>query len=113
MAVNQCLDFIKAKKRQKRFGYHLFINTDVKEDASAFSTFIHPGVILENKEATERLFKLINVLPDRQKTALLLRITEDLPLTEIAEVMELTPKAVESLLSRARSNLKLKLKNDE
>ncbi len=113
IAINKCLDFLKAKKRKKRFGLHLFIHTDVKEDSAAFSTFNHPGVILEDKEATKQLFTLINSLPERQKTALLLRTTEDLSVNEIAEVMELTPKAVESLLSRARGNLKMKLKSDE
>ncbi len=111
IAVNKCLDFLKSKRRKKRFGFHLFIRTDVEEDAGVFSTFNHPGAILENKEATEQLFRIINDLPNRQKTALLLRITEDLSVVEIADVMELTAKAVESLLSRARGNLKNKLNN--
>jgi len=113
IAVNQSLDFIKAKQRKKRFGFHLFIHTDVNEDSAAFSSFDHPGVLLENKEATERIFRAINQLPERQKTALLLKSMEELSQNEIAEVMELSTKAVESLLSRARANLKEILSNHE
>ncbi|MBP9151958.1 MAG: RNA polymerase sigma factor [Flavobacteriales bacterium] len=113
IAVNQSLDFLKAKKRKKRFGFHLFIRTDMNEDAGVFSSFDHPGVQLENKEATEHIFKAINQLPERQKTALLLKSMEELSQNEIAEVMELSLKAVESLLSRARANLKEILKNNE
>ncbi|MCF8464225.1 MAG: RNA polymerase sigma factor [Flavobacteriales bacterium] len=113
ISVNQSLDFIKAKTRKKRFGFHLFIHTDVKEDSAAFSSFDHPGIQFENKEATEQIFRAINQLPERQKTALLLKSMEELSQNEIAEVMELSTKAVESLLSRARATLKEILKNNE
>jgi len=113
IAVNHCLDFIKAKKRKKRFGFHLFIHTDVQEDSAAFSSFDHPGVQLENKEATERIYAAINQLPERQKTALLLKTMEGQSQNQIAEIMELSPKAVESLLSRSRANLKQLLKDNE
>jgi RNA polymerase sigma-70 factor (family 1) len=113
ITVNQCLDFIKAKKRKKRFGFHVFIRSDVKEDAAVFSSFDHPGVQLENKEATQHIYAAINQLPERQKTALLLKTMEGLSQNQIAEVMELSPKAVESLLSRSRTNLKELLKNNE
>jgi RNA polymerase sigma factor (sigma-70 family) len=85
----------------------------VKEDAAVFSSFDHPGVQLENKEATQHIYAAINQLPERQKTALLLKTMEGLSQNQIAEVMELSPKAVESLLSRSRTNLKELLKNNE
>lgn len=113
ITINHCLDFIKAKKRQKRFGFHLFIHTDVKEDSAVFSGFDHPGIQLENKEATERIFKCINRLPERQKTALLLKSMEGLSQKEIAEVMDQSVKSVESLLSRAKSNLRTELDRSE
>jgi len=113
ITVNQCLDFLKAKKRKKRFGFHLFIHTHVQEDSAVFSSFNHPGVQLENKEATERIYAAINQLPERQKTALLLKTMEGQSQNQIAEIMELSPKAVESLLSRSRANLKQLLKDNE
>jgi RNA polymerase sigma-70 factor (ECF subfamily) len=113
ITINQCLDFLKAKKRQKRFGFHLFIQTDVQEDSAVFSTFDHPGIQLENKEATERIFRCMNRLPERQKTVLLLKTLEDLSQKEIAEVMDQSVKAIESLLSRAKANLRIELDRSE
>ena len=111
IAVNQCLDFLKARKRKKRFGFHISIS-DAADGAPlpVLSGFDHPGVLLEDKEAMERILKLVNTLPTKQKTALVLKSIDGLPQREIAEVMELSEKAVESLLSRARANLKKKLK---
>ncbi len=113
ITINQCLDFLKAKKRQKRFGFHLFIQTDVLEDSAVFSTFDHPGIQLENKEATERIFRCMNRLPERQKTVLLLKTLEGLSQKEIAEVMDQSVKAIESLLSRAKANLRIELDRSE
>jgi RNA polymerase sigma-70 factor (ECF subfamily) len=45
-------------------------------------------------------------LNERQRMAVVLNKFEDMSYEEIAEVMRLTPKAVKSLLSRARSNLR-------
>jgi len=45
-------------------------------------------------------------LNERQRVAVVLNKFEDMSYEEIAEVMQLTPKAVKSLLSRARSNLR-------
>lgn len=111
ITINQCLDFLKAKKRKKRFGFIVPIydnNTNL-----SYSEFKHPGILLENKEATENLLKLINELPPNQKTALLLKVIDDLPQKEIADIMQLSEKAVESLLSRAKGNLKEKIKLNE
>lgn len=107
ITVNQCLDFLKAKKRQKRFGFIL----PIFDNSESINTgdFDHPGILLENKEATEAILKKINELPHQQKTALILKAMDGLSQKEIAEVMGTSVKAVESLLSRAKANLKEKL----
>lgn len=111
ITVNACLDFLKAKKRKKRFGFIIPIYDN--SESYSYSDFNHPGIILENEEATEKLLKLINELPNNQKTALILKVIDELSQKEIAEVMELSVKAVESLLSRAKNNLKEKIKLNE
>jgi RNA polymerase sigma factor (sigma-70 family) len=113
IAINQCLDFLKAKKRKKRFGFFLSIGKEVKEDSAPLTAFDHPGVQLEDKEGVAYIFACINELPERQKTALLLKSMEQLSQKEIAEVMALSEKAVESLLSRAKANLKQELEKRE
>ena len=45
-------------------------------------------------------------LPDRDRTALVLRYVDDLPVPEVAQAMDLTVHATESLLVRARARLR-------
>lgn len=71
--------------------------------------FEHPGVLMENKENTKALFKAIHTLPNQQKTAFILSFVEELPRQEVADVMEVSLKAVESLLQRAKKNMRPEL----
>ena len=71
--------------------------------------FNHPGVLLEDKEEVEYIFKTINELPERQKTAILLKSIDGVSQKETANILNISEKALESLLSRARANLKKKL----
>ena len=48
-------------------------------------------------------------LNERQRMAVILNKFEDMNYAEIAEVMKLSTQAVKSLLSRARTNLRLVL----
>lgn len=107
IAINKCLDYLKARKRKKRFGINIPILPAKAEILPA--NFQHPGVLLEDKEAVEGIFRAINQLPDKQKTALVLKSLEGQTQKEIAAVMSLSEKAVESLLSRAKANLKKRL----
>ena len=68
--------------------------------------FHHPGVILDNKERASVLFKAIDRLPENQKTAFTLHKLEGLSYQEISEVMKTTLSSVESLMHRAKNNLK-------
>ena len=54
----------------------------------------------------DRRSHAISTLNERQRLAVLLNKFENMSYEEIAETMELTPKAIKSLLSRARCNLK-------
>jgi RNA polymerase sigma-70 factor (ECF subfamily) len=45
-------------------------------------------------------------LPERDRTALVLRYVDDLPVPDVAEAMGLTVHATESLLARARARLR-------
>lgn len=105
IAVNTCLDRIKAARRRKRsFLVRLF--TPEAGQVGELPGTMHPGVELEEREAMAALFAAIDRLPDAQRTALLLKAMEGLPQQEIAAVMGVSEKAVESLLSRARATLR-------
>lgn len=113
IAVNHCLDILRSRTRQKRLGFftRLFMGED--EKSLDIPHFDHPGVVLEDREALENLFQKINTLPENQRTALLLKYIEDLPQREVADIMQLSEKAVESLLQRAKQNLEKKLGSGE
>ncbi|MBK9249044.1 MAG: RNA polymerase sigma factor [Ignavibacteria bacterium] len=114
ITINKSLDFLKAKQRKKRFGFFTSLfHPETNELKYDKPTFDHPGVQLENREAVERIFKCIHQLPDNQKTALLLSKIEDKTQAEIAEIMNLSAKAVESLIQRAKQNLSAKLSKSE
>ena len=97
------MDVIKSKNRK----YRLFFTRE-NEDYDS-KDFNHPGAKLESKEEMEKIFREINKLPEKQKTALILKTIEGIPQKEIATVMKMNEKAVESLLTRARKKLKEKL----
>ncbi|MBK6368678.1 MAG: RNA polymerase sigma factor [Flavobacteriales bacterium] len=113
IAINTSLDHLKAQKRQKRSLFSLFRPAGHQAEHVAASDFDHPGVLLENREATARIFGHINALPAQQKTALLMKSMEGLSQNEIAEVMGVSNKAVESLLSRARQHMRKELGRSE
>ncbi|MCB0479663.1 MAG: RNA polymerase sigma factor [Crocinitomicaceae bacterium] len=104
ITVNACLDHLRKNKRKKRFGIRLSFS-EPENEIHTPGEFRHPGILLEDKEALKNLFQQINRLPENQKTALLLKTTEDLKNSEIAEIMKVSAKSVESLLGRARKNL--------
>ena len=68
--------------------------------------FFHPGIALEKQESAAILFRAIDKLPEKQKTAYLLTNIEGLSNTETANIMTNSVGAVESLLQRATKNLR-------
>jgi len=70
-----------------------------------------PGAHLQEKELAAVIQQALHGLNERQRMAVVLNKFEDMNYAEIAEVMELSTKAVKSLLSRARENLRLVLKS--
>jgi RNA polymerase sigma-70 factor (ECF subfamily) len=112
ITVNKCLDHLRAKNRQKKRGiFGMLFHKDTGEAINDPVTFEHPGVQLERKEKARYLFEAIETLPDSQKTAFVLTHVEELSQKEVAEIMGLSVKAVESLLQRAKNNLRKKLNN--
>jgi RNA polymerase sigma-70 factor, ECF subfamily len=114
IAINHCLDFIRSKKSKKRFGFitSLF-RPETNEPVSEAVHFNHPGISAEDKEDLQQLLLLINELPENQKTALILVKIEDRTQKEVAEIMNTSVKAVESLLQRAKQTLAKKLNESE
>lgn len=113
IAINQSLDFIKAKKRQKRWSFLSALSLDNNERPIEISHFNHPGILLEQNESMQKIFDAINRLPDNQKTVIILLKIEQNSMTETADIMKLSYKAVDALFQRAKKNLELLLTHNE
>jgi RNA polymerase sigma-70 factor (ECF subfamily) len=70
-----------------------------------------PDATLLQRELQEAIENAITLLPDTQRMALVLRRYEELSYEEIADVLDLSVPAVKSLLFRARTELRERLKS--
>jgi RNA polymerase sigma-70 factor (ECF subfamily) len=70
-----------------------------------------PGEQIQRQELAAVVQQALGQLIERQRAAVVLNKFEDMNYAEIADVMNLSTKAVKSLLSRARENLRLALKD--
>jgi RNA polymerase sigma-70 factor (ECF subfamily) len=66
---------------------------------------------MDNKEQASILFKAMRQLPDNQRTAFTLIKVEGLSYDEVSNIMQVTVKALEALMHRAKENLRKQLKN--
>jgi RNA polymerase sigma-70 factor (ECF subfamily) len=107
ITVQKSLEHIRNSHRKKRSGILLSLfgkenQLNISEDIP----FYHPGIRLENKERAAVLFSAIAKLPPNQRTVIILHKMEGLSHLEIAEIMENSVSSVESLMFRARQNLR-------
>lgn len=109
VALNLCYDRLRGRRDQPMGGsaevsdgeeQSLFI-----EDASADA----PDTCLERVQYSERVGAALAVLPGRQREALVLQYYQELSNVEAASAMGISVEALESLLSRARRNLRQRL----
>ena len=101
VVVNLCLDWQK-KKKPLELGDQEVSVADDRET---------PDIAILQAEKQNILEKEIAALPERQRTALNLCFDEGLSNQEAAEVMGLKLKALQSLVMRAKTTLKERLKN--
>jgi RNA polymerase sigma-70 factor (ECF subfamily) len=101
IVVNLCLDWQKKKKPLELGDQELSI-ADQRET---------PDAEMLRNEKQKVLEKEIAALPERQRTALNLCFDEGLSNQEAAEVMGLKLKALQSLVMRAKSTLKERMRN--
>ncbi len=110
ITVNRSLDKLRQRERTRRGGFFKrMLRLDSEEVNTQATEFNHPGVALEQREDSQLLFSALDTLPDQQKTAFILKHLEGLSQKEGAEIMNITEKAFESLLQRAKTNLRKKL----
>jgi len=99
-------------RRTKR---HPHLPAQIEPDADAMplkdEQATAPDATLLGNELQAAIEKAIGLLPETQRMALVLRRYEELSYEEIADVLELSVPAVKSLLFRARTELRERLKS--
>jgi RNA polymerase sigma-70 factor (ECF subfamily) len=103
IAYNQALTEIGRRKKRRNLWQALYRS---REEAPE-ELLAEP---LERYEQTEEIMVVLGGLPENQKAALLLRISENLSYREIAGILGVSVQSVESLLFRARTSLRRQLK---
>jgi RNA polymerase sigma-70 factor (ECF subfamily) len=101
ITLNKCNEFLRSKNRKKRKGIMISI-----VDSQPLITEETPELVHILKEAEWLLWKQIHALPEKQRLAMTLFAMDDLSYQEIAAAMNISVSAIESLLFRARTQLK-------
>ena len=60
----------------------------------------------EHRDELHRVTKMVDALPDTLKQAFMLQVFQDLPQSEVADILGISVKAVETRVRRARNMLK-------
>jgi RNA polymerase sigma factor (sigma-70 family) len=106
ITVSKALDHEKKKRRKKRFGFVQSLFGGQEEEQLHPVEFNHPGVQMEKKERAGELFDALRQIPENQRIAFTLHKLEGQSYQEVAEIMNTTLYAVESLMNRAKTNLR-------
>lgn len=111
ITVTKSLELIRSRRRKKRFAFLTSLTGDDNSLRYDPPDFYHPGVALDNRERAKILFRSIAKLPDNQRIAFTLHKLEGIAYQEIAAIMEVSLSAVESLIHRAKGNLRKDLED--
>ncbi|MBS1927074.1 MAG: RNA polymerase sigma factor [Chitinophagaceae bacterium] len=109
ITIRQALDYEKKKKRKRHGGglQRIWMRDEMEDIAEPDN----PGILLHHKEQAAYLFAAIKKLPEPQRIAFTLQQLEGLKVGEVAEIMKRSEAGIESLLVRAKTNLRKTLKN--
>jgi RNA polymerase sigma-70 factor, ECF subfamily len=110
IAVTKCLDEIKKRNRKKRL-VSLGKMLHLEDIALWLAGGSMPDNQLKEDEKMQEIMSALNVLPDNQRVAFTLSKIEGYTNTEIAEILNTTTVAVESLVYRAKKQVSGELEN--
>jgi RNA polymerase sigma-70 factor (ECF subfamily) len=107
IAVTKCLNHLKSQRRKKRLAVlvSLFEGERTEERLSSPGD-MSPDQELQNQERASILQWALAKLPDNQRIALTLSKYDELSYEEVGSVMNTSISSVESLIHRAKTNLR-------
>lgn len=110
LKITRNLVFNEMRRAKRHPHLPVQIEPEAEEIPLKDETTASPDASLLQNELQQAIEKAIGLLPDTQRMALVLRRYEELSYEEIADVLELSVPAVKSLLFRARTELRERLK---
>ena len=111
LKITRNLVFNEMRRAKRHPHLPVQIEPEADEIPLKDETAATPDASLLQAELQAEIEKAIMLLPDTQRMALVLRRYEDLSYEDIAEVLDLSVPAVKSLLFRARTELRERLKD--
>lgn len=111
ITINTCLNKLRSKKYPQTISLDKPLHPTGNEITPEIPGYgrEYPSVELEKSELTKLIKEAIHSLPVNQRIVVILQKYEGLSYREISEVMSCSTSAVDSLLQRAKQNLKRKL----
>lgn len=103
IAINHCKNYTASSNRAKEFEQRY--QQEYTADSGSETHVRTPQSTLLAKEFVEHMEQAMNMLPEEQRTVLVLCEFEGLSYQEIAEVLECPVGTIRSRLSRARTSL--------
>jgi RNA polymerase sigma factor (sigma-70 family) len=100
IAVNECLDHGRRKRSRPRIAIDLLPDPESPDTSE---------IELERARRKDILRKALDLLPDRQRLAIVLSKFEGRSYSEIAQIMGVSVSTVESLIFRAKAGLRKRL----
>lgn len=110
IAVTKSLDFLRSRKRKKRFAkIHSLWTGENDDEPVLIKSEENIADDIEREDRINILITAMNSLAENQRVAFTLSKIDELSYKEIAEIMETSVSSVESLIHRAKTNLKKNL----
>lgn len=108
IAVSKALERLRKQKTRKKL-QKILPWWMPSEKNSVDAVELNPGISAERRELANALFRAIRSLPDNQRLAFTLIRMQGMSYEEVCSIMGVGLKAAESLVSRAKENLRKKL----
>lgn len=112
ITANLCVNELKSARRKKWFSFHRSDGGSENAIEESLSDDLpSPEDVLLARERSRQISEALQSLPDKQRMALVMKRYDDLSYNEIAQILDCSVSAVESLIVRAKRTLQERLKN--
>lgn len=107
---NKCKDYLKKNKPI------LFSAQSTDEDSEPFEWSIEdeskeydPEAVLVSSDTKKQIMNLLNTLPDEQRICFIYHVVQEMKISEIAELLEVSEGTVKSRINYAKSKMQTKI----